>query len=334
METVDAFQAWQIMRDSDGTMSSAIAELPIASLPKNELLIRVEYSSLNYKDALAFSGSAGVVKAPYPHTPGIDLAGVVEQSSFALYREGDPVFVTGWGLGVDTPGGLSQYARVPAQWAMPLPGGLELEECMTFGTAGFTAGLCVKQLISAGVRPHHGPILVTGATGGVGCIAVHILAREGFEVVASSGKTDAKDWLQDIGASTVIDRAEVLEDASKSLGKERWGGVVDTVGGDFLAAALKACRSGGTVTACGMAGGTQLNMNVFPFILRGVNLMGIDSVNCPQSLRNQVWHLLESSWKIHDLELFRECISMSEVPDAVERILQGRQKGRVVVRID
>jgi len=333
METVDAYQAWQINRSKDGVIRTKLSDFSLDKLPENDLLIRVEYSSLNNKDALSFSSRPEGIPEDDPWVPGIDLAGIVESSRFPLYRVGDPVFVTGWGLGVNTPGGLSEFASVPAQWVMPLPGGLDFEECMTFGTAGFTAGLCAKQLISAGVRPHQGPVLVTGSTGGVGSIAIHILAREGFEVVAATGKPNAKAWLESIGASSVISREEVLEAQGTALGEEVWSGVVDTVGGDYLACALKSCRSGGTVTACGMAGGSQLLINVFPFIQRGVNLMGIDSINCPQSLRNQVWHLLESSWKIHEMDLFRECIAISEVEAGVRRLLEGSLCGRLVVRI-
>jgi acrylyl-CoA reductase (NADPH) len=309
-----------------------IQEKFVDDLPEGDVLIRVKYSSLNYKDALSATCNRGVTRN-YPHTPGIDAAGVVEESSRAEFTKGDQVIVTSYDLGMNTSGGFGQYIRVPAEWVVRLPEGLSLKESMIFGTAGFTAGMSVYE-IAGNVAPHAGDILVTGASGGVGSISVAILSRLGYSVVAVSGKPDSTTFLKRLGAKKVIPRKAVSDDSGKPLLKSRWAGVIDTVGGDILAAVIKAMDVGGTVTCCGNVAGPDLSLTVFPFILRGVRLVGINSQSCPMAHRREVWENLANAWKI-DLgkELFRE-IALEHLDENIDRILAGEQRGRVLVNLD
>jgi acrylyl-CoA reductase (NADPH) len=279
-----SFQALVVRETADGEFTRQIEERALADLPDGEVLVCVHYSSLNYKDALSASGHKDVTRS-YPHTPGIDAAGVVEESVAAEFRPGDPVIVTSYDLGMNTPGGWGQYIRVPAAWVVPLPQDLTLRESMIYGTAGFTAALSVHRLEAHGLAPDAGEVLVTGATGGVGSLAVAILARAGYQVVAASGKADAGPFLRDLGAAEVVDREAVRDDSGRPLLRGRWAGAVDTVGGEYLATALKSTQYGGAVACCGLVASADLPTTVYPFILRGVSLLGVDSQACPMDTR-------------------------------------------------
>lgn len=327
------FQALQAERDEQGAFRQQVVSRELDSLPAGEVLVRVRYSSLNYKDALSATGNPGVTRN-YPHTPGIDAAGEVEACATDDFAAGDPVIVTGYDLGMNTSGGFGQYIRVPAGWLVPLPAGLSLREAMLLGTAGLTAGLCVDKLLGAGVSPEAGPVLVTGATGGVGSIAVMLLAKLGFEVEAVTGKAEQADWLRQIGASAVLGRETVQEGTSKALLKERWAGAVDTVGGDVLFNVVKSLRRGGSVACCGLTAGTGFQASVFPFILRGVNLLGVDSVEIPLADKADIWRKLAGPWKLEGLERLCHEVGLAELPAEIARILEGRQVGRALVRVD
>lgn len=329
---VTPFKALIVEKSADKQFRRTIAERSVTDLPPGDLLVRVQYSSLNYKDALSATGHPGVTRQ-FPHTPGIDAAGEVVACSSGLFTPGEQVMVTGYDLGMETDGGWGQYIRIPCDWAVRLPEGLSLRESMALGTAGFTAALSVLKLEQAGVQPADGEILVTGATGGVGSIAVAILAKMGYRVVAATGKTSDEAFLRELGATEVIPRAQVTAGAERPMMAERWAGAVDVVGGETLTAVLKSTRYGGTVTCCGLVGSAELTMNVYPFILRGVSLIGIDSVNCPRRPRLQVWEKLASSWKPDQLETLVTEIALEEVEQKLQTILQGGIRGRVVVRL-
>jgi putative YhdH/YhfP family quinone oxidoreductase len=326
------FKAMIVEEPQKGTFTRRIGEQRISDLPPGEVVIRVHYSSLNYKDALSATGNPGVSRN-FPHTPGIDAAGEVAASSTKALVPGDRVIVTGYDLGMNTPGGFGRYIRVPAAWVLKLPPGLSLRESMILGTAGFTAALSVLRLMEAGVRPGSGDIVVSGATGGVGSIAVALLAKAGYRVVAASGKTCEHEFLLALGAAEVVGREELLKGSERPLTKERWAGAVDVVGGTTLAAILKATRYGGTVTCCGLVGSTELPVNVFPFILRGVSLLGIDSVECPMGPRVAVWNRLADDWKLGSLaDLADEC-RLDELEQKIQTMLHGGLRGRTVVNL-
>lgn len=308
-----------------------VSRRDFAQLPAGEVLVRVHYSSLNYKDALSATGNRGVTRE-FPHTPGIDAAGVVEDSSVEGFAAGDDVIVTGYDLGMNTYGGLADYIRVPADWLIKRPAGLSLREAMILGTAGFTAGLCVRKLVEAGIKPEDGDVLVTGATGGVGSVAVKLLSQLGYSVVAATGKAEHEPFLRQLGASSVIDRNELGEGTERPMLKSRWAAAVDTVGGDILFNVIKSLNYGGSVACCGLTAGTHFAGNVFPFILRGVNLLGVDSVELPLVAKASMWDMLSLQWKM-DLEALVEEISLEETPQAIAKILAGQQKGRVLVNI-
>ena len=320
-----------VVEEAGDTFVRGIRQRRLEDLPAGDVLVRVAYSSLNYKDALSATGHRGITRH-YPHTPGVDAAGVVVASDAPAFAPGDPVIVTGFDLGMNTPGGFGQYIRVPAPWLVPLPAGLTLEESMALGTAGFTAGLAADALLGAGT-PADGDVLVTGASGGVGSMAVAILARLGYPVVAATGKAGAADFLRGLGAREVIGREAVMEDAAKPLGRVRWGGVVDTVGGDMLVSAIKATRPFGLVTCSGMVASERLDLTVFPFILRGVTLKGINSQTCPMDQRLVVWERLAGEWKPPGLDAIARQVGLAEVNDCIDEILAGRLTGRIVVRL-
>ena len=309
-----------------------VIERSLDDLPEGEVLIKVHYSSLNYKDALSATGNRGVTRK-FPHTPGIDASGVVVESSVAGFTAGDEVIVTGYDLGMNTFGGLAQYIRVPASWIVQRPSNLSLREAMVLGTAGLTAALCVDKLVNASVAPKNGPVLVTGATGGVGSIAVMLLAKLGYQVTAATGKTEQAEFLRELGAAEVIDRAELLEGMEKPLLRPKWAGVVDTVGGDMLFNAVKALQHSGSAACCGLTAGTDFKGSVLPFILRGVNLLGVDSVELPLTAKAAMWNKLSLEWKL-DLESLVNEISLPDVPAAIATMLASQQVGRSLVRID
>jgi putative YhdH/YhfP family quinone oxidoreductase len=301
----------------------------LSDLPAGELIIEVKYSSLNYKDALSATGNKGVTRK-YPHTPGIDAAGVVVDSTTKAVGVGEEVIVMGFDLGMNTSGGFGQYISIPSGWAVKLPQGLTLHDSMAYGTAGLTAALCIIRLMASGLSKDSGEVLVTGATGGVGSVAVAILAKLGFNVVAATGKSSEHEFLSAIGAKAVISREEANDTSGRPLQKGRWAGVVDTVGGNILASALKTAKYGGLVAACGNAMSADLNVNVFPFILRGVSLLGVDSVEIPMRARQMAWSKLAGEWKI-DLSSIVTDISLEELNPKIDQILKGAVRGRVVV---
>jgi acrylyl-CoA reductase (NADPH) len=326
----EIFRAMVVHEITKGQFVRRIEDRSLADLPQGDVLIRVHYTSLNYKDALSASGHRGVTRT-YPHTPGIDAAGVVEESADDRFEPGDRVLVTGYDLGMNTAGGFGQYVRVPAEWVVEVPRELSLRESMIYGTAGVTAGLSVLKLQAHGVTPEQGEILVTGATGGVGSLAVGILASDGYPVVAATGKLEAAQFLLDLGAQEVVHRDEVRDASGRPLLSGRWAGAVDTVGGEYLATALKSTRIDGVVTCCGLVASPELPTTVYPFILRGVSLLGIDSENCPMATRLRLWRKLAGEWKLANLnDLATEC-SLDGLEVEIERILQGKQRGRVVV---
>jgi alcohol dehydrogenase len=324
------FKAMVVSETAEKKFVREIKSRKPGDLPAGDLLIEVKYSSLNYKDALSASGNKGVTRN-YPHTPGIDAAGIVAESASPTFGAGDQVLVTGFDLGMNTAGGFGQYIRVPAAWAVALPQGLTLRDSMGYGTAGLTAALCVMKLQDAGLKPGQGEVLVTGATGGVGSIAVALLAKLGFEVVAATGKADQKDFLVRLGAKSVISREDATDSSGRPVLKGRWAGVVDAVGGAILATAIKSAKYGGLVTACGNVGGAEFTSSVYPFILRGVNLLGVDSVDIPPAHRLRAWRKLAGEWHL-DLsgELTSEC-SLEELSAKMDQILAGGIRGRVIV---
>ncbi len=323
------YRALVASESPEGSIVRKIEELEIGDLPANDTLVKVLYSSLNYKDALSASGNRGITRK-YPHTPGIDAAGIIVESPD--FRAGEEVVVMGYDLGMNTPGGFGQYVRVPSSWVMRKPEGLTLKECMIYGTAGYTAGLSVMKLVENGVNPDSGEILVTGSTGGVGMLALGMLAGAGYEVVAMTGKPESFELLKTIGASAVISR-DALDDPGKPLSRGRWAGVVDTAGGEILANALKSAKYGATVTCCGMVAGTDFCSSIFPFILRGVALLGIDAAQSPMDVRKAVWRRLSGEWKPRNLESLHSTCGLEELEGKIMSMLAGRSAGRVVVSL-
>ena len=327
------FKAMVVQETADGTYTRKIAEKSLDDLPAGEVLVRVHYSSLNYKDGLSATGHRGVTKH-YPHTPGVDAAGVVEVSLSEAFQPGDEVIVTSYDLGMNTSGGFGQFIRVPAGWVVPLPENLSPKESMAYGSAGLTAGFCILKLQEHGVTPERGEILVTGATGGVGSFAVAMLAKIGYQVVAVTGKMDEKQFLIDLGAKEIISRDEATDTSGKPLLKSRWAGVVDAVGGEILATAIRSTKLHGAVTCCGNVASPDLPINVYPFILRGISLVGIDSQSFPMTFRRQTWEKIASEWKLADLDRQTSVCSLEELNSEIDRILAGKQKGRVIVDLE
>ncbi len=308
---------------------ATLGQLSDQDLPEGDVTVDVAWSSLNYKDGLAVTGKGRIMRS-FPMVAGIDLAGVVASSESAQWKRGDEVVLTGWGLSEVHPGGFTQRQRVRSEWLMPKPPGLTLQQTMAVGTAGLTAMLCVLALEGAGLEAGDGEVVVTGAAGGVGSIAVAVLARLGYAVTASTGRAEAAGYLRDLGATGVIDRNE-LATPGRPLDQERWAGGVDTVGSQTLATLLAHTRYRGAVVCCGLAGGNDLPATVLPFILRAVSLLGIDSVMCPRALRDQAWRRLGSDLPIELLEEMTTVEPMSKVPELAETILAGRTRGRVVI---
>ena len=324
------YKAFVVSEAAENQFVRQIEEKSVAELPPGDVLINVSFSSLNYKDALSATGNRGVTRN-YPHTPGIDAAGTVVESDSTDFQIGDQVLVTGYDLGMNTPGGFGQFIRVPAEWVIPLPAKLSLNESMAYGTAGFTAALSVHKLLVNGLAPERGEVLVTGASGGVGSLSVALLAKNGFQVIAASGKKERQPLLRKLGAQGFLSRDEACDESGRALLRGRWAGVIDTVGGEYLATALKATRYGGIVASCGNAASAELSMSVYPFILRAVSLLGIDSVNCPRDLRLKIWSKLAGEWKVDHLDQVVTAVTLQELNPHIDLILAGRQSGRVVV---
>jgi putative YhdH/YhfP family quinone oxidoreductase len=323
------FQAL-VVRENENGFIRQVENRTIADLPTGDVLIRVRYSSLNYKDALSANGNRGVTRR-YPHTPGVDAVGEVVESSDAAIKPGDWVVTGGYDLGMNTAGGFGQYIRVPAEWVLALPRGVDPLEVMILGTAGFTAALSLYKLETAGLRPEMGEVLVTGATGGVGSVAVALLAKAGYRVVAATGKMEHAPLLQELGAAEVIPRSALEEGNERALLKQRWAAVVDNVGGQILANAIKSTVANGWVTTCGNVASPDLTLTVYPFILRGVSLLGVDAANTPMEIRRTVLAKLLTTWRIKLPAALVTITDLPGLPAQIERTLQGQQVGRVVL---
>lgn len=297
---------------------------------QGEVLINVQYSSVNYKDALSASGNRGVTRN-FPHTPGIDAAGTVVSDATGQFSEGDEVVVFGYDLGMNTCGGYGEYIRVPAAWVLAKPDNLSLDDSMRWGTAGFTAALSVEKLLNANIMPEGGKVIVTGATGGVGSVAVALLARLGFDVVAVTGKDTATDWLLNIGASEVLDRNELLPMAKKPMTRPLYQAGIDTCGGDMIAAVLPQLQYGGALTTCGMVAGAEFSASVFPFILRGVDLLGVDSVEISQTQKQLLIKKVADEWQLPSLADFTQTIGRSELSEVLANVLAGKGQGRYLL---
>lgn len=327
------FRCYLVTKDPDGNVSGELTERPLGELPEGEVLIHVAYSSLNYKDALGATGHPGVNRR-FPHVPGVDAAGSVAESGVYEFVEGDPVLVTGFDMGSNRWGGFAQYVRVPQDWVVPLPKGLSVRESMMLGTAGLTVGFCVDALERHDVTPQSGEVVVTGATGGVGSIAVALLAKLGYHVVAVTGKPSRHEYLKSLGAAEVLGREAVDDTSGKPLLSRRWAGAVDTVGGNILGTILRSAKLGACVAACGNAAGFDLPITVYPFILRGVTLAGIDAAWCPTRLRHETWDRLANEWKLDCLDRIARFIDFPDLPPQFDEILAGRLTGRLAITID
>lgn len=330
------FKAYRVNEVAPNSYKTQIEELSFDELPnandENSVLIKVKYSSLNYKDALSSTGNKGVSKN-FPHTPGIDAAGIVEESKSDLFKKGEKVIVTGFDLGMNTAGGFAEYIRVPAHWVVKLPRGMKLKESMIIGTAGLTAAMCIDRMLENGLKKENGKVVVTGSTGGVGTLAVMILAKLGFEVVAVTGKPESTTFLQNIGASEIIDREALNDTSNRPLLKGIYAGAVDTVGGNMLATVLKSMKYNGVVSICGLVQSPSLPTSVFPFILRGVSMFGIDSAEASIEWRKKLWLKLAKAWKPVGLDGVTKTVTLKGLQKEIDKILKGKQVGRVLVRL-
>lgn len=329
-----AFKSLRITETQAGTFERNIIEREIDDLPPGEVLIKVHYTSLNYKDALSATGNKGITKK-FPHTPGIDAAGVVEISRNANFATGEEVFITGYDLGMNTDGGMAEYIRVPGRWIVPKPSEFSLKECMIIGTAGFTAASALYKMQLLGLHPSDGPIVVTGATGGVGSMAVSILAKAGYEVIAVTGKTQVSEYLYHLGAAKIESRDFVNDKSGKALLKPKWSGAIDAVGGKTLVTLLKACKPEGCVVSTGLVDSPKLEATLYPFILNGVNLIGIGSAETPMERRLSIWEKLTQEWNIKDkLPVIGKEVTLDDINSTyIDSILQGKMMGRIVVKI-
>jgi acrylyl-CoA reductase (NADPH) len=322
-----------VVDTNGGTVSASLQAIDEGTLPAGNVRVAVEYSTVNYKDGLVVTGQGGLVKR-YPHVPGVDFAGTVLESAHPSHRPGDKVVLTGWRVGEIQWGGFSQKAQVDGDWLVPLPAGLTTRQAMAIGTAGLTAMLSIIALENHGLAPSGGEVLITGAAGGVGSVAVAILAKLGFQVIASTGRAEAHSYLEQLGAAAVIDRSAFAETAKRPLEGERWAGCIDSVGGNTLARVLAQMRYGRSVAAVGLAGGNKLDHTVIPFILRGVNLLGIDSVMCPMPRRLQAWNRLQKDLPLDKLDAITEVAPLGEVPRIAAQILRGQIRGRIVIDVN
>ncbi|MCH4553098.1 YhdH/YhfP family quinone oxidoreductase [Aestuariibaculum lutulentum] len=322
------FKAFRI-EDINGNYQGSIKEMEFGILNNNEILVKVHYSSLNYKDALSASGNKGVTKN-YPHTPGIDAVGTIVKSNSDLFNFGEKVIVTSYDLGMNTDGGFAEYVQVPSEWALKLPEKMTMKEAMIYGTAGLTAGISVLRLTEL-VKPKDGKIVVSGATGGVGALSVSILSKLGYSVIAITGKETEQDYLISLGADEVLFRSDIENFDKKPLLKPLFAGAIDTVGGVILENIIKSTNSTGAVTCCGNVASPKLDLTVFPFILRGVSLIGIDSQNYPMELRKKVWNKLAHKWKPKNLDFAFNEIKLEDIAEKIELMLKGNLKGRIVL---
>lgn len=332
MESNQTFKALRVIEE-EGKYIRRIEKRKLADLPKGDVLVRVKYSSLNYKDALSCMGNKGVTRN-YPHTPGIDASGIVEASSDSRFKEGDEVIVTSYDLGMNSDGGFSEFIRVPADWVVRKPLNLSLKQAMIYGTAGFTAGLSVERLLNAGQTPEMGPVVVTGALGGVGSAAVAILSKLGFEVIAAtSDLKDGEEVLKNLGAASRIDKTETDDQSGRPILRPKWAGAIDVVGGNILSTLIKACQPMGNVTCCGNIGSGDLDGTVYPYILRGVSLIGIDSQNCPMKLRQKVWDMLAEEWHCEKLNNVVIESSLEDLDTYIDKMIGKKSRGLVIVKL-
>ena len=321
-----------VLNQENEKVTSSIQQLSLSELPEGDVVVDVEYSTLNYKDGLVLNGLGGLVRN-YPHIGGIDFAGTVSHSDHNDFNVGDKVVLTGWRVGEVHWGGYAEKARVKGDWLIKLPEGITPKQAMAVGTAGFTAMLGVLALEAHGVSPNKGEVLVTGAAGGVGSIAASLLAKRGYAIAGSSGRKETHDYLKSIGVTTIIERDELAEESKRPLEKERWAGCIDAVGGTTLARVLSQMQYGGSVAAIGLAGGNQLNTTVIPFLLRGVNLLGIDSVMCPKDKRHQAWQEIVKTMDLDTLQNMITEATLEELPALSKDILKGQIRGRLVVSV-
>lgn len=321
-------------KGEDGQAVARLAEMEDAALPAGDVTVRVEFSTLNYKDGLCLSATGGGLVRTYPHVPGIDFAGVVEASEDGRYAPGDRVVLTGWRVGEAHWGGFATKARVKADWLVPLPDGISARQAMAVGTAGFTSMLAVMALEEHGLTPASGEVLVTGAAGGVGSIAVAILARLGYQVAAVTGRPETEAYLRDLGASRIVPRADLAEAIKRPMESETWAGCIDAVGGQMLARVLGQMKSNASVAAVGNAGGLTVPANIIPFLLRGINLLGINSVTVPYARRVDAWNRISTDLPLDKLEAMIRPATLAEVPELGTAILKGEVQGRVVVDVN
>lgn len=326
-----SYKAYVIRENEDGSFSRSIEAKKVSELPDNEALIQVKYAALNYKDALSASGHKGISRK-YPHVPGVDAVGVVIDCKTEDFKAGDEVIVTSYDFGMNTSGGFQEYIRVPAAWPVMKPQSLSMEESMVLGTGGFTAALSLYKMEQNGQHPEMGPVLVTGSTGGVGSMAVSILALNGYEVIAASGKESAHDYLRSLGATKIISREASNDQSGRPLLRNQWAGAIDTIGDNTLATCIKACGRNGNVAVCGLVASPKLETTVYPFILNGVNLLGIETAETPRNIRLKIWELLADRWKPRQLDEMKRLISLEELDAEIDQMLAGKSKGRVVVK--
>ena len=327
-----SFNALVVEKDEEGKTSAAVRTVSEDQLPEGDTTVSVEYSTVNYKDGLCLGSGGGLVRN-YPHVPGIDFAGTVAASDGGEFSPGDKVILTGWRVGENRWGGYAQKARAKSEWLVPLPRGIDTRQAMAVGTAGFTSMLAIMALEDHGLDPGAGPVLVTGAAGGVGSVATAILSNRGYEVAAVTGRPEAAEYLKGLGATRIVDRAEIAETVKRPLESESWAGCVDAVGGSMLARVLGQMKYGASVAAVGLAGGAALPATVIPFLLRGVNLLGIDSVMCPISTRRRAWERIAEDLPMERLESMIRPAELSELPELGRAILKGQVRGRVVVKV-
>ena len=332
MSNNTTFKALVVEETGDGEFKKSIQQLNVSDLPDNDLLIEVHYSSLNFKDAMSASGNKRITKN-FPHTPGIDAAGIVVSDKSGTFEAGQKVVVFGYDLGMNTDGGLGQMISIPAEWAVECPDALTLKETMIYGTGGLTAALSVQKLEKMGAKPEHGPVAVTGATGGVGSISIAILSQLGYDVIAFSGKPEQGEYLKALGASEVRHRDTINEVRDRPAGRELWANAIDTIGGDYLANLLKQTKAGGAVTSCGLASGAEFSMTVLPFITRGVSLLGIDSVYIPLADKKAIWQRVATDMKLPELESYGEEITLEQTPEYLDRFMASQTVGRYVVNV-
>ena len=322
-----------VTTEDNKSFINSIEKKDISTLPDNDTLVKVKFSSLNYKDALSASGNKGVTRN-YPHTPGIDAAGIIEETTSKNFQVGDEVIITGYDMGMNTFGGFGEYIRVPQEWIVKKPGNLSLSESMAFGTAGLTAGLCLRKLLLHGLKPDDGEVFVSGVTGGVGIISLMLFSKLGFDVTAITGKMDQEKLLKNLGAKTVLNRNDLDSDLISPLQKPIYAGGIDAVGGKILANLICSTSQRAAIACCGMVGGLSLDTSIFPFILRGLSLFGIDSAESLLETKEEVWNNFATSWKLENIDENIKDISLNELPSEIDKILNGKQIGRVRIVYD